>query len=154
MPLNGKMLFKAAATVGLVLGAVLLLSANSRRDEDSAEGAACDLCQEMVIGSFSCAVQLGEVVAQVNFQGTGSLTPSPTGAGFVVLGGLPGGDVGRCESLADRVAAELRRGDCASGPTASPVPAQRVFDFACRDRRASLVRVMGEISGEVISLAP
>jgi hypothetical protein len=36
----------------------------------------------------------------------------------------------------------------------SPVPNQRVFDFACHTRRASLVRVMAEISEEVISLSP
>ena len=113
MPRNGKTFFKGAATVGLILGAVLLLNANSRRDDD-VDGAGCDLCQEMVIGSFSCAVQFGEIVAQVNFQGTGSLTPSPTGAGFVVLGTLQGGEVGQCDSLADRVAADLRRGDCAA----------------------------------------
>jgi hypothetical protein len=154
MPRNGKIFFKLAATWGLILAAVLLLNANSRSDANDADAAACDLCQEMLVGSFSCAVQGGEVVAQVNFQGTGSLTPSPTGAGIVVLGGLPGGEVNDCESLATRVTAEMRRGDCAAGRTMSPIPNQRVFDFACHTRRASLVRVMAEISEEVISLSP
>jgi hypothetical protein len=108
----------------------------------------------MMIGSFSCAVQGGEVLAQVNFQGTGSLTPSPTGAGIVVLGSVAGGSVSQCESLASAVISELDDADCSFGQTLSPVPSQRVFDFACSGDRSKLVSAMGEISEEVIGLSP
>jgi hypothetical protein len=142
----------------LVLGAVWLLNANSRYHgndpEPESSGAACDVCQEMLVGSFSCAVQGGEVVAQVNFQGTGDLTPSPTGAGIVVLAGVPGGTVSVCESLAAEVASELDDAGCAVGRVLSPIPDQRVFDFACRAQRSSLVGVMGDISQAVISASP
>jgi hypothetical protein len=150
----GKGIFRVAVTTGLILAVVLLLRANTRHEGDEAEGSACDLCQEVLIGSFSCAVQGGEVLAQVNFQGSGSLTPSPTGAGTVVLGGFAGGDSGDCESLAGRVTADLKRGSCVSGRLSSPNADQRVFDFACRGERSILVRVIGEVSTEVISIAP
>jgi len=154
---TGKVLTRAAGVI-VILGAVWLLSANSRnRDNDSgaaSSDAACDVCQEMLIGSFSCAVQGGEVVAQVNFQGTGNLTPSATGAGIVVLGGVPGGTVSLCESLASEVRSQLDDADCASGQIQSPTPDQRVFDFACHAPRSSIVRAMGEISEEIISLSP
>jgi hypothetical protein len=154
MERNGKA-FSRATVVALILGAVWLLNANSRDRDDgsSSSGAACD-CQEMMIGSFSCAVQGAEVVAQVNFQGTGSLTPSPTGAGVVVLGSVAGGSVSHCESLASAVISELDDADCAFGQMLSPVPSQRVFDFACSGDRSKLVSAMGEISEEVIGLSP
>ena len=155
MERNGKS-FSRAAVVILILGAVWLLNANSRDRDDgsSSSDAACDICQEMMIGSFSCAVQGGEVVAQVNFQGSGSLTPSPTGAGLVVLGSVAGGSVSQCESLASDVVSELDDADCAFGQVFSPTAEQRVFDFACRGERSGLVRAMGEISEEVIGLSP
>jgi hypothetical protein len=108
----------------------------------------------VLIGSFSCAVQGGEVLAQVNFQGSGDLTPSATGAGMVVLGSVPGGTVSLCESLASDVNSELDGAACAIGRTGSPTADQRVFDFACRGQRSSLVRAMGNVSQEVISLSP
>lgn len=157
MERNGKALSRAAGVV-LILGAVWLLSANSKsRGNDSgstSSDSGCDVCQEMLIGSFSCAVQDGEVVAQVNFQGTGNLTPSGSGTGFVVLGGVPGGSVSLCESLASEVTSELDDADCAFGEPQSPTPGQRVFDFACHAPRSSIVRAMGEISEEIISLSP
>ncbi len=155
MERNGKVLSRVAAGA-LLLGTLWLLSANSRdRDNSSSSSdAACDICQEMLVGSFSCAVQSGELLAQVNFQGTGSLTPSPTGAGLVVLGSVAGGSVGRCESLTSDVVSELEDADCAFGQVFSPTAEQRVFDFACRGERASLVRAMGEVSEEVIGLSP
>jgi hypothetical protein len=155
MERNGKS-FSKAVFVALILGAVWLLNANSRdRDNGSSSSdAACDICQEMMIGSFSCAVQGGELLAQVNFQGTGSLTPSPTGAGMVVLGSVTGGTVGQCESLASAVRSELDDADCRSGEVFSPTAQQRVFDFACRGERSALVRAMGEISEEVVGLSP
>jgi hypothetical protein len=154
MERNGKV-FSRVAAGALVLGAVWLLNANSRdRDNGSSSDAACDVCQEMMIGSFSCAVQGGELLAQVNFQGTGSLTPSPTGAGMVVLGSVAGGSVGQCESLASGVRSELDDADCALGQIFSPHAQQRVFDFACRGERGALVRAMGEVSEEVVGLSP
>ena len=158
MERNGKA-FSRAMVVALILGAVWMLNANSRNRDNgsngsSSSGGACDVCQEMMIGSFSCAVQGGEVLAQVNFQGTGSLTPSPTGAGVVVLGSVAGGSVSQCESLASGVISELDDADCAFGQTLSPVPSQRVFDFACSGDRSKLVSAMGEISEEVIGLSP
>lgn len=155
MERNGKV-FSRAAVVALVLGAVWMLNANSRdRDNDSSSSeAACDICQEMMIGAFSCAIQGGELLAQVNFQGSGSLTPSPTGAGMVVLGSVAGGSVGQCESLASDVVSELDDADCAIGETLSPTAEQRVFNFACRGERGALVRAMGEISEEVVGLSP
>jgi hypothetical protein len=156
MKRDGKALARAAGVV-LALGAVWLLNANSKNrgnDSGASSTAACDVCQEMLIGSFSCAVQGGEVVAQVNFQGSGDLTPSATGAGIVVLAGVAGGTVSVCESLAAEVASELEDADCAAGRVLSPIPDQRVFDFACRGQRSSLVRAMGEVSQEVISLSP
>jgi hypothetical protein len=157
MKRNGKALARAAGVV-LILGAVWLLSANSKNRGDEAgsasSSAACDVCQEMLIGSFSCAVQGGEVVAQANFQGTGTLTPSATGAGIVVLAGVPGGTVSVCESLVSKITSELDDADCALGRVLSPIPDQRVFDFACRAQRSSLVGVMGEISQQVLSASP
>jgi hypothetical protein len=154
---NGKTLSKAAGVI-LVLGAVWLLNANTKgRGNDSgstSSGSACDVCQEMMIGSFSCAVQGGEVVAQVNFQGSGDLTPSATGAGTVVLAGVPGGTVSVCDSLASRVSSDLDEADCALGKILSPISNQRVFSFSCHGARSNLVNAMGEVSKRVISLAP
>jgi hypothetical protein len=154
---NGKRLSKVAGVI-LVLGAVWLLNANTKgRGNDSgstSSGSACDVCQEMMIGSFSCAVQGGEVVAQVNFQGSGDLTPSATGAGTVVLAGVPGGTVSVCESLASEVASELDDAECAFGQILSPISSQRVFSFSCHGTRSSLISAMGEISEQIISLEP
>lgn len=154
---NGKTLSKVAGVV-LVLGAAWLLNANTKgRDNDpgsTSSGSACDVCQEMMIGSFSCAVQGAEVVAQVNFQGSGDLTPSATGAGTVVLNGVPGGTVSVCESLASRVSSDLDDADCALGKVLSPVSSQRVFSFSCHGARSNLIDAMGRVSKRIISLAP
>jgi hypothetical protein len=154
---NGKAFWKAASVV-LALGAVWLLNASSgSHGNDSgstASDAACNICQEVMIGSFSCAVQGAELLAQVNFQGSGDLTPSATGAGMVVLGAVPGGSASLCESLASKVNSALAAADCAIGRIGSPTADQRVFDFACRGQRSSLVRAMGEVSQKVISLSP
>ncbi len=146
-----------AAGVAVLLGAVWLLSANSSShggSETPSSDSACDVCQEVLIGSFSCAVQGGEVLAQVNFQGSGDLTPSATGAGMLVLGTVPGGTVSVCESLAALVDTELDGADCSASRVQSPVADQRVFDFACSGPRSILVRAMGEAAQRVISLAP
>jgi hypothetical protein len=150
--------FWRAAAVVLALGAVWLLNASSRGHDNgsgsTASDAACDVCQEVLVGSFSCAVQGGEVLAQVNFQGSGDLTPSATGAGMVVLGTVPGGSASVCESLAGEVQSSLDDADCSIGRIASPTADQRVFDFACGGQRSSLVGAMGEVSRQIISLAP
>jgi hypothetical protein len=146
------------AGVVLTLGVVWLLNANSkgRGDESgsTSSGSACDVCQEMMIGSFSCAVQGGEVVAQVNFQGSGDLTPSATGAGTVVLAGVPGDNVSRCESLTSKIVSDLDDADCALGRILSPAATQQVFSFSCHGNRSSLVNAMGEVSKRIISLSP